>query len=102
MMYDKGEVQRGMREMNKIVREHYPVEKLPDDLRAGLPDGQTVTITVEEEPPFSADAFDAKIANVLRNPKAMTFREIRALVGPRDVTAEDAVARIRALRDEWD
>ncbi len=89
--------------MNKIVREHYPVEKLPEDLRAGLSAGQSVTITVEEEVALIPDdTFDELVAEILRNPKPMTLSEARALVGPRNVSGEEAVARIRALRDEWD
>ena len=34
--------------MNKIVREHYPVEKLPADLREGI-FTSTVTVTIERE-----------------------------------------------------
>ncbi len=88
--------------MNKIVRAHYPVDKLPEDLRQGLTAGQTVTITVEEETKLDRDAFDALVADILAHPQPMTIQEIRALVGPRNVTSEEAVARIRALRDEWD
>lgn len=88
--------------MNKIVRQHYPVDKLPEDLRGGLPPGQTVTITVEEEGAVGPTDFDEKVAEILRNPKPMTLQEIRALVGPRNVSPEDAVARIRTLRDEWE
>jgi hypothetical protein len=32
----------------------------------------------------------------------MTVREVRALVGSRDVTPGEAVARVRTLRDEWE
>ncbi len=32
--------------MNRIVKEHYPVEKLPEDLRAGLGAATHVRITV--------------------------------------------------------
>lgn len=87
--------------MNRIVRQHYPVEKLPEDLRGGLSAGQSVTITVEEEGGTSADTFDARVAEILRHPQPMTLREICDLVGHRNVSAEEAVSRIRALRDEW-
>ncbi|MGN6103026.1 MAG: hypothetical protein ACTHOR_17950 [Devosia sp.] len=33
--------------MNTIVRKHYPVERLPADLREGLPAGADVTVMVE-------------------------------------------------------
>lgn len=70
--------------MNKIVREHYPVEKLPEDLRQGLPPGQTVTVTVEEDAPPSREKLIALLE--------------RARKG--DPIADDPVERIRALRDD--
>lgn len=75
--------------MNRIVREHYPVEKLPEDLREGI-EGTHVSVTVEIEEPAP-----------LPQP---TWQEIRAKLKKRElaVTTEEAVARIRALRDEWE
>jgi len=35
--------------MNKIIREHYPVDRLPDDLRSGLPDQGWVRTEIEPE-----------------------------------------------------
>jgi hypothetical protein len=35
--------------MNRIVRENYPVSKLPEDLRAGVDPSSTVTVTIVEE-----------------------------------------------------
>ncbi|WP_127088751.1 hypothetical protein [Aquabacter cavernae] len=87
--------------MNKVVREHYPVEKLPDDLREGFPAGAKVTVTLEDDA-MSADLFKQQVDEILRNPKPMTLTEARALVGERGTTAEEAVQRIRSLRDEWD
>jgi hypothetical protein len=40
-----------MGEIKKIVVEHYPVEKLPEDLRAGLEAGQSARVTVEPDGP---------------------------------------------------
>lgn len=88
--------------MNKIVREHYPVEKLPEDLRAGLPRDATVTVTVEADEKPSTQALRAMVQDLLDHPKPMTLRQLREMVGPRNVTSDEAVARIRALRDEWD
>lgn len=42
--------------MNRIVKEHYPVEKLPADLREGLPLSPHVRITIEVEPDPQARA----------------------------------------------
>lgn len=88
--------------MNRIVRENYPVEKLPADLRSGLPEGATVTVTVEEADKPGPEEMRAFVADVLENAPRMTWRELRQMVGPRGVTPEEAVARIRAQRDAWD
>jgi len=87
--------------MNKIVREHYPVSKLPEDLREGMDENAEVTVIVEETPklemlfkmeprkPLSA----AEMAESIRSYKAL---------GRPSIDSDEAVARIRALRDEWD
>ncbi len=88
--------------MNKIVREHYPVEKLPEDLREGI-EGPYVRVTVvTEQDPATATSMNERIDAILRNPKPMTIAEARAHIGKRGTTTEEAVARIRALRDEWE
>lgn len=81
--------------MNKIVREHYPVEKLPEDLREGLRPGATVRVVLEVD--------DVRIER-----HSMSFEESMRLIkdyrrdNPERVSVEDAVRRIRDLRDEWD
>lgn len=77
--------------MNKIVLEHYPASKLPAELRGEIAPGASVKIIVEEE--------------MSRQP--MTREEFReslraARAGAKGVTLEEAVARVRELRDEWD
>ena len=79
--------------MNKIVVEHYPVSRLPDDLRDGLESGGSVTVTIESDSrskgPTHAEfmaQLDA-LSNDTTHPK---------------ITAEDATRRVRELRDEWD
>lgn len=81
--------------MNKIVRENYPASKLPEDLREGLDPGSTVRVVIE--------AGDA-----IGKPRK-TFYELKKLIDElksrpdfKPVTADEAVQRIRALRDEWD
>lgn len=71
--------------MNKIVRENYPASKLPEDLREGLDLDATVRVVVQSiSPPIPhLSRFVGRFAN-------------------RNVTPHEAVARIRALRDEWD
>lgn len=81
--------------MNKIVRDHYPVENLPADLRGGLDTHATVrvVIEVESELPQTKPLTVEQALEMIRKYKAE---------GHPSVSAEEAVARIRELRDEWD
>jgi hypothetical protein len=74
--------------MNKVVRENYPASKLPKDLREGIDPASRVTVTVMEDdkPPH----------------RVMTLEEIFASRRPPFRSAEEIVADIRRLRDEWD
>ena len=83
--------------MNKIVREHYPVEKLPEDLRnlVGNVDSVTIELT-EERAPMLKPLTQQEAVALMRQSQ----RE-HAAQGT-SVTAEEAVRRIRQLRDEWD
>lgn len=78
--------------MNKIVLEHYPASKLPEELREGIAASASVKITVEEEqaarPPMTRDEFLDSLREARRDAPG--------------VTLEEAVTRIRELRDEWD
>lgn len=71
--------------MNKIIREHYPAAKLPEDLRPSGDPNARVTITIEEE---------EKPENV------MTLDEIFSQTGFRRRTREEIDAEIRRQRDE--
>lgn len=73
--------------MNKIIRENYPVAKLPDDLRNGAEAGDTVTITV---------AFEK------RPDKVRTLEEIFSSRRPPYRTKREIDAEIHRQRDEWD
>lgn len=76
--------------MNKVVREHYPASRLPAELRAGIAPGAAVRVIVEEEArrPLS------------RAELLASLREAREHAT--GVTLEEAVTRIRELRDEWE
>jgi hypothetical protein len=74
--------------MNKIVREHYPASKLPEELREGVDPDANVTVTVTIEG--------------LKQPKhVMSLEEIFATRSPPYRSAENIVGSIRRLRDEW-
>jgi hypothetical protein len=77
--------------MSKIVREHYPASKLPEDLREGIDPAGKVTVTVvEEQQPVNQEELARLVEQALQHAQ---------LVG--GVTTEEAVGRIRALREEW-
>lgn len=78
--------------MNKIVLEHYPASKLPDEVRGSIPRDALVDVTVEEVPAVTPAI---TMEELLRR----TEEYQRTAPG---VTIEEAVARIRELRDEWD
>ncbi|MEX6508788.1 hypothetical protein [Jiella sp. M17.18] len=73
-----------MNELRKIVVDDYPADNLPEDIRKDLDPGQRVRVTVE---PYRQE------------PRYLRFHGIAA---HKKTTIEEAVARVRALRDEWD
>ena len=77
-----------MGEEKKIVTEHYPVEKLPEELRRGIEGGEMVRVTVEAE----GGATEA----------ALPLHELMGAAKELYATPEEAMAFIRQLRDEWD
>ena len=77
--------------MGIVKKRHYAASKLPKDLRDGIPDGALVSVTVAEErrKPFSIEELKAQIERAKSDHHEET-------------TIEQAVERIRSLRDEWD
>jgi hypothetical protein len=74
--------------MNRIVKEHYPASRLPEDLRQGVDPTAVVTVTIVEEES--------------RQERVVTLEEIFALRQPPFRTAEEIDADLRRQRDEWD
>jgi hypothetical protein len=72
--------------MNKLVKQHYPAAKLPEELRVGIDPNAQVTITVEAE---------------TQPEQIMSLEEMFA--ERRDVYASQSEinAHIDAIRDEW-
>jgi len=85
--------------MNKIVRENYPVANLPEDLREGFAANETVRVVIEMEDPNALPETQRKPMTGKDTVEAI--RRYKALGRP-SVSPEEAVARIRELRDEWD
>ncbi len=97
--------------MNKIVREHYPVANLPEDLREGLETGATVRVVLEVEDnarTIPSDRYPGFKDSPSISRKPLTIEETLELIrrykaqGRPSVSLEEAVARVRELRDEWD
>ncbi|ESY74362.1 hypothetical protein NKJ90_21595 [Mesorhizobium sp. M0051] len=76
--------------MNKIILEHYPASKLPDELREGIALSASVKVTIEEE--AKQPLGRKQLLELMRNAQANA-------VG---TSLDEAVARVRALRDEWE
>lgn len=77
--------------MNKIVRNHYPAAKLPKELRGSIAEGSSVKVTIEEE----------QVRHFSRDELKRQLEAVRGRL-ERKVSVDEAVARIRELRDEWD
>lgn len=71
--------------MNRIVKRHYPVSKLPPELREGIEASGLATVTVEEE---------------LHREAAASLEEIFAARRPPYRTASEIDADISSGRDE--
>ncbi|MER9581766.1 hypothetical protein [Mesorhizobium sp. M0276] len=76
--------------MNKIILEHYPASKLPDELREGIALSASVKVTIEDE--AKQPLGRKQLLELMRNAQANA-------VG---TSLDEAVARVRALRDEWE
>lgn len=94
--------------MNKVVLEHYPVSKLPKDMREGLPETGlarvTVEITPEDDSPltsfFGLEGADTDVGENLT--KLLRHRQDFPERYNHAGSMAEAVQRIRELRDEWD
>ena len=71
--------------MTKIVRDHYPAAKLPDDLRGAIDPKVSVRVVVETEEHRKVSAFSDLVGSgrgVYKSP-------------------EEALDTVRRLREEW-
>jgi hypothetical protein len=90
--------------MIRIVKEHYPVSKLPAELREGLDPADQVRITIESIPCLEKDFADnTELAQVLRRPeRVLSLDEIFALREPPFRSGQEIDDELRRQRDEWD
>ena len=75
--------------MTRIVRKHYPASRLPEDLREGLPQDARVEIAITVE---DREAGGAR----------PTLRDYFGAARTKRTSIEEAVCRVRELREEWD
>lgn len=79
--------------MQKIVRAHYPVDQLPEDLRGDMQTGTFVRVVIEIEDKSHSMPIEPDLRTQLE--------QVRALL-PDRVTVEEASERVRRSRSEWD
>jgi hypothetical protein len=78
--------------MNRIVRENFPVERLPEELRKGFLPGERVRVSVEESHHVRAQP----------EPDSRPFRDFYGTAKPRFETPEQADRHLEVLRKEWE
>ncbi len=90
--------------MNKIIKEHYPAAKLPEDLREGLDPAQEVRVTIEPASAIqAANEEEEVLAGWFRRPDhVLSLEEMFALRQPPFRSADEIEKELRRQRDEWD
>ena len=78
--------------MNKIVSEHVKASEVPPRFREGIDDSALVTVVVQQEGTESEQASRARLSDLIEQARQRA----------KGITTEEAVERIRSLRDEWD
>ena len=83
--------------MAKTVHKHVPADELPEKFRRGIANDRLITLTVEEEGGQThPQTFDRDALRRLLDSRRATGN------GAKPVSLDDAVRRVRGLRDEWD
>ncbi|MYZ50067.1 hypothetical protein [Propylenella binzhouense] len=78
-----------MDESRRHVVEDYPAEKLPEELRGDIDPSHRTRVIVEDVGRDRERGLDK-------------YRRLFGRASHMNTSVEEAVARIRALRDEWD
>lgn len=85
--------------MNRIVREHYPVAKLPEDLRAGLDLAADARVVVES---LNGEVGSPRRSDTENAEAELPITRILEEMQDHRVFEGNPVDRVRALRAEWD
>ncbi|MER2605747.1 MAG: hypothetical protein ABTQ29_07960 [Siculibacillus sp.] len=78
--------------MNRVIHRELTAAELPDDLRGDIDPTHTVRVVVE----------DLGLHDDTRKAVAERVLRLAGIAGHKNTSIEAAVARVRALRDEWD
>ena len=78
--------------MGRIVRVHYPVRRLPEDLRHGLASDNEVRVTIEQ----------AEVTQPADSTRSRHFTQFRHLTREKLASADNVDQYVAALRAEWD
>ena len=76
-----------MSRTKKVVTDDVAAGELPERLRGEFEPQEVVRVTVEEKPRVAAEP---------------RYKKFQGIAASRNTSIEEAVARVRALRDEWD
>ena len=91
--------------MNRIVRENYPVDKLPEDIRREFPGQSEVTLIVDGKAAAEAQqAMDdeAALAEIRRTGiRGGDFSRFKHLRRANFQSGAEVTDSLSALRDEW-
>ncbi|MDP3545697.1 hypothetical protein ACJ4V0_08345 [Phreatobacter sp. HK31-P] len=66
--------------MNEIVKPHYPVSQLPEDLRRELGDVSHVTLRIETEPSARRESLAEMRARILAQPGFKPYESTQEVV----------------------
>ena len=95
--------------MNRIVREHYPVSKLPEDLRKEFPGQEEVTLTLEvPSSETSSDQFNSRAGDPSNYPELRrtgvrggNLSRLKHFRRSNYKTIDEINDYVGSLRDEW-
>ena len=76
-----------MSEARKFTVDDVAAGELPERLRGAFEVNDLVRVTVEEKPVVSVEP---------------QYKKFRGIAASRNTSIDEAVARVRSLRDEWD
>ena len=78
--------------MNRVIHRELTASDLPADLRGDIDPSHRVRVVVE----------DLGQGDVARKAVADRVRRLAGIARHRNTSIEEAVARVRSIRDEWD